>query len=212
VKDGEREQDEDNVGEPGVESSEVKTLWHMVGVEELEDIEVEEVEAVTALADQKKRAPGEDRRDGMGAAEAKDERSKYRRQETAMHQEIRSVSDQGVEEDANDDEADGRENETLTWSQDESMLQFAQRDASEKGTNIRQRSVLEETNELGGAVSINWAHNVVGVEVEVERVGDEAHRPKSHEKKDQVQGLFGPGQTDEPGEGSVEDTLAGEGP
>jgi hypothetical protein len=148
----------------------------------------------------------------MGAAEAKDERSKYRRQETAMHQEIRSVSDQGVEEDANDDEADGRENETLTWSQDESMLQFAQRDASEKGTNIRQRSVLEETNELGGAVSINWAHNVVGVEVEVERVGDEAHRPKSHEKKDQVQGLFGPGQTDEPGEGSVEDTLAGEGP
>jgi hypothetical protein len=125
MKYGERKQNEDDVGEPGVEGGEVKTLGHMVDVEELKDIEVEEVEAVAALADEKKRTPGEDCGDGMGATKAKDEGSKYWRQESAMHEEVRGVSNQSVEEDANDDEADSGENETLARSEDECMLQLA---------------------------------------------------------------------------------------
>ena len=40
MKYGERKQNEDGIGEPGVEGGEVKTFGHMVDVEELEDIEV----------------------------------------------------------------------------------------------------------------------------------------------------------------------------
>ena len=36
-----REQDEDHVGEPGVHGGQVKALWHMIRMEELEDVEVE---------------------------------------------------------------------------------------------------------------------------------------------------------------------------
>jgi hypothetical protein len=70
MEDGEREQNQDDVGEPGVQRGKMKTLGHAVGVEELEDVEVKEIEAVAALTDQKKRAPGEESGDGMGAAEA----------------------------------------------------------------------------------------------------------------------------------------------
>jgi hypothetical protein len=72
MKDSQCEQDQDCVGEPGVQGGKVKALGHMVGVEELEDIEMEEVEAVTALADQEEGAPGEERGDVMRTAEAKD--------------------------------------------------------------------------------------------------------------------------------------------
>ena len=71
VEDGQSEQDQDDVGEPWVQGGEVKALGYMVGVEELEDIEVEEVEAVGALANQEQGAPGEERGDGVGATEAK---------------------------------------------------------------------------------------------------------------------------------------------
>ena len=65
---------------------------------------------------------------------------------------------------------------------------------------------------MGGAVAVNGADDVVGVEVEVEGVGDEADDPEGDEEEDQGQGSFGPGQADEPGEGGVEDAFAGEGP
>jgi hypothetical protein len=68
MKDGQGEQDQDSVGEPGVQSGEVKALGHVVGVEKLEDVEVEEIEAVAALADQEEGAPGEYGGDGMGTA------------------------------------------------------------------------------------------------------------------------------------------------
>jgi hypothetical protein len=68
MEDGQGEQDKNGVGEPGVQSDEVEALGHMVGVEKLEDVEVEEIEAVAAFADQKEGAPGEEGGDGVGAA------------------------------------------------------------------------------------------------------------------------------------------------
>jgi hypothetical protein len=68
VEDGQGEKNQDGVGEPGIQSDEVKTLGHMIGVEKLEDVEVEEIEAVAAFADQEKRAPGEEGGDGVGTA------------------------------------------------------------------------------------------------------------------------------------------------
>jgi hypothetical protein len=41
MEDGQGEQDQDSVGEPGVQGNEVKALGHMVGVKKLEDVEVE---------------------------------------------------------------------------------------------------------------------------------------------------------------------------
>jgi len=73
MKDGQRKQDQDNVGEPRVQSCKVEALGHMVSVDELEDIEVEEIETVAALADEKKRAPGKKCGDWVWTAETKDE-------------------------------------------------------------------------------------------------------------------------------------------
>ena len=52
MKDGQGKQDENPVGKPRVKSEQVQTLWNMVGVEQLEDIKVEQVQAVAAFADQ----------------------------------------------------------------------------------------------------------------------------------------------------------------
>jgi hypothetical protein len=68
MEDGQGEQDQDSVGEPGVQSDEMKSLGYTVGVEKLEDVEVEEVKAVAALTDQEEGAPGEEGGDGVGAA------------------------------------------------------------------------------------------------------------------------------------------------
>lgn len=61
MKDGQGEEDQDDIGKPRVQGGEVKTVKNMIVVEELEDVEVEEVEAVAALADQEEGAPGEER-------------------------------------------------------------------------------------------------------------------------------------------------------
>jgi hypothetical protein len=86
MEDGQSEQNQDGVGEPRIKGRQVKALWHMVEVKELEDVEVKEVEAVTALADEEERAPGEECGDRMGAAEAKDERGEDWGHKTAVHE------------------------------------------------------------------------------------------------------------------------------
>ena len=91
-------------------------------------------------------------------------------------------------------------------------LQLAESDACEEGTEVGERSVLEEAYQFSGTVAVDGADDVVGVQVEIERVGDEADGPEGDEENDEVDGLFGPGQADEPGEGRIENTLTGEGP
>jgi hypothetical protein len=110
-----------------------------------------------------------------------------------MHEEVRSLADKVVEEDPYGGEADGGEDEALTRSENEGVLQFAKGDAGEEGADVGEWGVLEEADELGGAVAINGADYVVGVEVEIEGVGDEADDPEANEEGDQVEGPFGPG-------------------
>jgi hypothetical protein len=68
MEDGQGEQNQDGVREPWIQSDEVKALGHMVGVEKLEDVEMEQIEAITAFANQEKRAPREEGGDGVGTA------------------------------------------------------------------------------------------------------------------------------------------------
>jgi hypothetical protein len=60
MEDGKGEQNQDDVGEPWIQCGKMKSFGHMVGVEELEDVEVEEVETIATFADQEKWAPGEE--------------------------------------------------------------------------------------------------------------------------------------------------------
>jgi hypothetical protein len=209
---GQREENQDGVGEPRVQSDEVKALGHMVRVEKLKDVEVEEVETIATFANEEEGSPGEDGGDGVRATEAENKSGKDGGQEAAVHEEVGGMADEGIEEESDSGEADGGEVEALTRGERESVLQFSQGDASEEGANVGERGVLEETDESGGTVAVNGADYVVGVEVEVERVGDEANDPETDQEEDQVEGSSGPGQADEPGEGGVEDTFAGEGP
>ena len=58
--DEECEQDQDCVGDPGVESGNVQALWNAIEMEQDVDVEVKQVETVTALADEQDRLPRED--------------------------------------------------------------------------------------------------------------------------------------------------------
>jgi hypothetical protein len=110
-----------------------------------------------------------------------------------VHEEVRSLADKVVEEDSYGGEAEGGEDEALTRSEDEGMLQLAKGDAGEEGADVGEGGVLEEADELGGAVAVDGADYVVGVEVEVKGVGDEADNPEANEESDQLQRAFGPG-------------------
>jgi hypothetical protein len=63
-----REQNQNDVREPRLQGGEVETLGYMIAVEKLKNIEMEEIEAVAAFADQEEGAPGEEGRDGVRAA------------------------------------------------------------------------------------------------------------------------------------------------
>ena len=106
VEDGQSEQNQNYVGEPWIQGSEVQALRHLVGVEELEDVEVEEIEAVAALANEKEGTPREDSRDGMGAAETDNQGRKDWGHEAAVDEEVRGVENEGVEKDSDGGEAD----------------------------------------------------------------------------------------------------------
>ncbi len=173
---------------------------------------MKQVEAVAAFANEKEGAPGEDGRDRVGTAEAKDESREDRGHEDAVDKEVWRVENEGVEEDCDHCQADCREDETLALGQDQSMLQFAEGDAAEEGAGVGEGGVLKEADELSGAVTIDGNDDVIGVQVEIKGVGDEANDPEGYEEKNELAGLFGPGQADEPRESQIEDALAGEGP
>ncbi len=193
MEDGQCEQNQDGVGEPGIQGGEMKALGHMVVVEELEDVEVEEVEAVAALANQEERTPGEERGDWVGTAKSDDESGEDWGQEAAVHEEVGGVAYQGVEEESGGGEAEGGENETLAWSEGQGELQLAERYSGEEGADVGERGVFEETEELGGAVAVDGADDVVWVQIEIERVGDETDDPEGEKEKDELSGLLGPG-------------------
>jgi hypothetical protein len=106
MKDGQGEQDEDDVRKPGIKSSEVKALRHPVGVEELKDVEVEEVEAVAALTNKEQGAPGKERGDGMRTAEAENQGGEEWGKEAAVHKEVGGVAYEKVEEEPDGGKAD----------------------------------------------------------------------------------------------------------
>jgi hypothetical protein len=171
-------QDKNPVGEPGLKRRQVETFRHMVGVKKLKDVEVKEVQAVAAFADQQEWAPGEESRDRMRAAEAKDQGGEDRGHETAMREEVWRMADQCVEEDSNECQADAGKKQTLTLADDQSVLEFAQGDADEEGADVRERGVFEEAYELGGTVAVNWAYDVIGVEQQIERVRNKTDDPQ----------------------------------
>ncbi len=88
MEDGQSEENQDHVREPGVQGGEMKSLRYMVDVKELKDVEVEEIQAVAALTDKEKGAPGEDCRDRVRAAETENEGTKDGGHEAAVHQEV----------------------------------------------------------------------------------------------------------------------------
>jgi hypothetical protein len=113
----------------------------------------------------------------MGAAETEDERGEDWRHKAAVHEQVRCAIDQSVEKDADNDEAQRREDETLTRAEGEGVLQFAQRDTGKEGADIRKGGVFEEADDLGGAVAVDGTNDVVGIEVEIERVRNQADDP-----------------------------------
>ena len=100
----------------------------------------------------------------------------------------------------------------MAGGQDKGMLKIAEGDTTEEGTYIWERRVFEETYELTGTVTINGADDVVGIEVKIEGVGNEANDPETDQENDEPGGRFRPRETDDPRERGIEKALAGECP
>src|SRR5712671_109087 len=114
----------------------MEAFRHVVGVEKLEDIEVEKIETIAALADQEEGTPGEEGGDGVWAAQAENECGEDGRHEAAVDEEVGGVTDEGVEEESNGSQADGGEGEALTLAKCKSMLQLAEGDSGEEGAGV----------------------------------------------------------------------------
>ncbi len=104
----------------------------------------------------------------MRAAEAENEGSEYGSHETTVHEKVGGVKDKGVEEESYRSKADCREKKTLAWGEGQGELEFAEGNAGEEGADVGERCVLEEADELGGAVTVNRAGDVVWVQQQVE--------------------------------------------
>src|ERR1700744_4556493 len=114
----------------------------------------------------------------MRATEAEHQGGKDRGHETAVHQEVGCAKDESVEEDSDEYQADERECQALTWGDGEGVLKFSEGDTNKEGADVWEGCVLEESDELCGTVTVNWADDVIGVEQEVERVGYQADDPE----------------------------------
>jgi hypothetical protein len=114
----------------------VKAIEDTIGVEELEDIEMEEIEAVGALANEEEGAPGEERGDWMGATQTEDEGGEEGGYEATVDEEIGGTAYEGVEEESDNDQAYAREDEALARGENDRVLQFAQGDAGEEGAEV----------------------------------------------------------------------------
>src|SRR5580698_2189975 len=126
-----------------------------------------------------------------------------------MHEQVRCPVDEEVEKRPDSNEAHSRESHALPGSESKRELKLTESDSHKEGTDVRERGVLEEADQLGGAVAIDRTGEVVGIEPEIERVGNKAENPKAEKKQNKVQRFFGPWGTNEPGEGEVEHAFTG---
>jgi hypothetical protein len=92
----------------------MEALGNAIEVEELKHIEVEQVKAVAAFADEKKRPPGEDCRDGVRATQAEHEGGEDGSHQAAVHEEVWGAVNHGVKEETDCPKAQGGEDEALS--------------------------------------------------------------------------------------------------
>ena len=69
----------------------------------------------------------------MWAAESENKSGEDRCQEAAVHEQVRCMTDESVEEEADDGKADAREDKALTRGECEGELELAQGDTGEEG-------------------------------------------------------------------------------
>ena len=70
-------------------------------MDENEDVEVQQIQGEGGFAKDDQRTKRKDRRDEIGAGESQDQQAEERREQAAMHEDVRSpASGTGVEEDA----------------------------------------------------------------------------------------------------------------
>src|SRR5882757_5755911 len=175
-----------SVGDPGVKGGQMQVIPDMPVVEQVHDIEVQKVKAEGGLADEEERTPGKDGGDGIRTAEADGEGREERQQQTTMQQDVGGVGDGVVEEEPDRNEAGGCHSEALTIGEVKLKLKFAKSDPGEKHADVSRRGIFESPQPDAVGVASNRANEVIGVEQQIESVGDEADDPEGEEEGDQT--------------------------
>lgn len=103
-----------------------------------------------------------------------------------MHQDIRHVADVGGEEYGQGKQAAAGDPGAIMPGEFEAALQLGQCDAGEEDAGIGEWSVFKGANPDARGVAIDGAGDVVGIEVQVERVRNQADAPDGQHQRDQA--------------------------
>ena len=207
-----REQKDEDVRRPRVKMGEAKALRHMMQMQQDEDVEVQDVEAVAGCTERDQRAHGEDAREETGAGEAKHDRCEDRRNETSDDEDVRRLRGKVIKEEPGGGESAEANDHAPARSQLQGLVQVAEHDSRKKGAEERHWRVLERRYPEAGAVTVGHVTQVVGVKVNVKRVWQHAKQPKRYEECEELGGTGGPALAIEPWKSEVENRFAGKRP
>ncbi len=131
----------------------MEPVRNAVEAEEIDEVEVQQEEAVAALAEQLDGLPREDGGDEVLSAEADDQRAEERDQEASVHEDVGDVLNGAGEEESDGGERGGGDQSALAAGESEYGVQLAQRDAGEEGADVGQRGVFEGADPEAVAVA-----------------------------------------------------------
>ena len=210
VEGEECKRDEQDVAKPRVESDEPRALKNAGVMDQVPHVEVEQVKAVTGLADEDEWAQGEELRDKVFSGEAEDDAAEERHEQ--------SIVDDGIGDDWPELEQSERSEETADAESEAQpsgagydFVEARKHDTEDKAGQMRERRVFEGLEPGRGAPAIGDGE-VVGVEHKVEGAGDHAQAPDAGQYREQRKQPGGALEAREPGEAEVVGAFSGHGP
>src|SRR5579871_4584545 len=184
----------------------------MVSVDQEKAVEVQQVKAIAALADQQQRPPGKDRSDCVPAAKPKHKANEERQQNATVFDQIGQMRSRDIEEESESRERSRCNGQTLSLGDGNGELKSGKRNACHKGRGIRYRRVLQKPDQRRRGVASDWLRQMIGVEDEIQRRRQDVDHPETEKQKNQPGGLSRPRQQNQPRECCIEGHLGGERP
>src|SRR6266567_4226504 len=176
-------------------------------VDEVPEVEVEQVEAVTSLAHKDQRANAEGAGQWVVAREAEDNAAEERHQQAVVNDGVRYTGSQPEQEENGGKAADSEEEPEQARSRNE-LVELGQHHPEGEAGHVRKRRVLERLQPRPVAEAVG-VRNAVGVEDYVEGAGDQPDGPDDGETTENRRGPIGAPPAGHPGKQQIVERLGG---